>query len=387
MPKPLFKLFTATALLALLLVPALAQGIAPDGAAKMLPDRVGDFRAQGPPSRPSKGGVFERAAPEDFDAVSEAVRSYASARGKSFEVRLVKTLTDSGAYSLLTEWAGPQSRKLDGVGTDGRLARGSVAFFKGPAFVTVSGAGGKADEEAALTDFARLLAGTLDGGEEVLPVLVQHLPGWPQVQERADFAVSLPALQAAAGQRPVLDAVSFEGGAEAATATYDASRLIIVEFTTPQYAAEADTRVTERIAQLRGEGRPVPSLYRRVGNYSVFVFDAPDEAAAANLVEGVKYEKDVRWLGDNPRLYERAIRDYSATMGGVILGTLKVTGLAILACLSVGGLFGGAVFLYRRAKSAGGEAYSDAGGMMRLNIEDVNAPRPAAGMLRGGGEE
>ncbi|HVF58131.1 MAG TPA: hypothetical protein VM934_18425 [Pyrinomonadaceae bacterium] len=219
------------------------------------------------------------------------------------------------------------------------------------------------------------------GGSAEVPVLVQHLPDWEKVQRQAVYAASLPALQSAAGHRPVLDAVSFEGGAEAATAPYGAARVVVVEFTTPQHAGDADARITERITQLRGEGKPVPSSYRRVGNYSVFVFDAADAASAEALMSGVKYEKDVRWLGPNPHAEEIAVKAYTQTMGGVILTTLKTTGAAILLCLGVGGLFGGAVFMYRRAQATSREAYSDAGGMLRLNLEDVNAPNTSAKLL------
>jgi hypothetical protein len=130
----------------------------------------------------------------------------------------------------------------------------------------------------------------------------------------------------------------------------------------------------------------VPSLYSRVGNYSVFVFDAPDFAAAEKLASQVKYEKDVRWLGRNPHAEEIATRAYTSTMGGVILTTLITTGLAILLCLGVGGAIGGVIFLHRRAQRDAQEVYTDAGGMVRLNIEDLNTP-PATSNLLGRGQE
>jgi hypothetical protein len=215
-----------------------------------------------------------------------------------------------------------------------------------------------------------------------LSVLVTHLPDWEKkVNEGVGYAVSLPALQQAAGNRPALDAVSFDGGAEAVTANYDSGRLVIVEFTTPQDAADNDARIGERIAQLRAAGQPAPSAYKRVGNYSVFVFDAPEQAAADKLLSQVKYEKDVRWLGRNPHAEEIATRAYTSTMGSVIITTLITTGLAILLCLGVGGAIGGAVFLYRRAQHTAQEIYSDAGGMLRLDLEDLNAPRPTTKLI------
>jgi len=215
-----------------------------------------------------------------------------------------------------------------------------------------------------------------------VPVLVMHLPDWEKkVGEGAAYASNLPALQQAAGSRPALDAVSFDGGTEAVTANYEGGRLVIVEFTTPQYAADNDARIQERIAQLRAAGQPVPSAYKRVGNYSVFVFDAPDAASADKLLSQVKYEKDVRWLGRNPHAEEIATRAYTSTMGSVIITTLITTGLAILLCLGVGGAIGGAVFLYRRAQHTAQEIYSDAGGMLRLDLEDLNARRPTTKLI------
>ena len=215
-----------------------------------------------------------------------------------------------------------------------------------------------------------------------VPVLVMHLPDWEKkVGEGVGSAVSLPELQQAAGNRPALDAVSFEGGAEAVTAQYEGGRLVIVEFTTPQYAADNDARIGERIAQLRATGQPAPSAYKRVGNYSVFVFDAPDAASAEKLASAVKYEKDVRWLGRNPHAEEIATKAYTSTMGSVIITTLITTGLAILLCLGVGGAIGGAVFLYRRAQHTAQEIYSDAGGMLRLDLEDLNSPRPTTKLV------
>jgi hypothetical protein len=219
-----------------------------------------------------------------------------------------------------------------------------------------------------------------------LPVLVMHLPDWEKkVGEGYVYARSLPELQEAAGSQPALDAFDFDEGTEAVTANYGAGRLVIVEFPTPQHSVDADARINGRIAQLKAAGQPAPSFYKRVGNYSVFVFGA-DADAAEELASQVKYEKDVRWLGRNPREEEIATRAYTSTMGGVIIGALKTTGLAIMLCLGVGGAIGGLVFLHRRSQQAAQEVYTDAGGMVRLNIEDLNTP-PAASNLLGRGQD
>ena len=75
-----------------------------------------------------------------------------------------------------------------------------------------------------------------------------------------------------------------------------------------------------------------------------------------------------------------------STMSGVIITTLTTTGLAILLCLGIGGAIGGFVFLRRRARTDEQQVYTDAGGMLRLNLEDMNTTPGAAGLLRQGEE-
>ena len=354
--------------------------------AKVFPQQVDDFRLQG--YRP-QSSLTKEIKPEDFGVARTAEATYLSASGEKFLVEIAKSQTDSGAYALLTavmqpgqEAAPAQTAKLDGVGTAAFVSPERLAFFKGATFVSIKG-----QEEAERRALAQSLSETLDNGTGEIPVLVKHLPDWETAQERASYVLSLPALQKAVGNQPVLEAISFEGGAEAVTATYSPTmRLVIVEHSTPQFAAETDTRIKQQIQQLGSHGQPVPSAYRRVGNYSVFVFDAPHEEAAVQLVKGVKYEKDVRWLGQNPHVLERAVKAYTSMTAGVIVATLKATGVAILLCLGIGSMIGAAFFLRRRKQAAIADNYSDAGGMVRLNIDDLTAQNNPARLLgRGDG--
>jgi hypothetical protein len=383
----LLRLPLAFALLALPLASARAQG--GKGAAELLPAAVGEFRAAGAPDLMSP--AVEPLKLEDFSISSHASREYVAPGGRRFDVFLVETDSAAAAYSFLTfKWEGKATPyrfdNFEGLGFAGVSGGGLVKFINGTSVVYVQSESPQTNNLEALLPFARLVAQALGGAPGEHPVLVLHLPEWEKkvvenVGHGVGYALTLPALQKAAGDRPVLDALSFEGGAEAVTTTYGDARLVVVEFTTPQHAFDADAAVNQRINELKASGQPAPALYRREGNYSVFVFDAPDATAAEQLAAGVKYEKDVRWLGRNPHAYERAARQYTTKMGGVILTTLITTGLAILLCLGVGGLIGGAVFLHRRSRTDEQQVYTDAGGMQRLNLEDLNTP-PAVNLLR-----
>jgi hypothetical protein len=115
----------------------------------------------------------------------------------------------------------------------------------------------------------------------------------------------------------------------------------------------------------------------------VFVFSAPDEKTANALIDQVKYEQVVQWLGDDPHLYERVQRYVLQKTGGVVIAVLESSGLSVLLCLGAGGLFGALLFRRRRrARQRQGEAYSDAGGMVRLNLDEVTEAE-AARLLQG----
>jgi hypothetical protein len=60
-------------------------------------------------------------------------------------------------------------------------------------------------------------------------------------------------------------------------------------------------------------------------------------------------------------------------MLGTFVSVVKASGLAAVLCFGVGGIFGVLLFTKRRAQHAAQRAFSDAGGMMRLNIDELSA--------------
>ena len=60
---------------------------------------------------------------------------------------------------------------------------------------------------------------------------------------------------------------------------------------------------------------------------------------------------------------------------------MKGSGLALVSCLALGGLFGGLLFIRRRAQQRTVEAFSDAGGMLRLNLDQMTPETDPAKLL------
>jgi hypothetical protein len=350
-------------------------------ATKLLTDRIGDFEAHSSANAVNLTPPGELL-PAAFDITARAGRDYFAKDGKRFIVYIATTRSESGAYSLLTYLLKGADQaheaKLVPVGTAGAVMGNTIYFFRGPALVLIS-----ITDPAGLSEgleLAQTLASSLDKGEADIPVLVHHLPNWQTV--RPTYAVSLETLQALVPNQPILKEINFEGGTEAVVANYGQSQLLIVEFTTPQFSVENDQRIWTKISELKSLGQPGPIAYRRVGNYSVFVFNAPDEKTANALVDQVRYEQVVQWLGEDPHMAERLTRYFRQTSAGVLLAVLKSSGLSLLICFGAGTLFGALLFRRRRAQQAA--LYSDAGGATRLNLDELTGANKSQRLLERG---
>ena len=198
-----------------------------------------------------------------------------------------------------------------------------------------------------------------------IPVLLKHLPEWERVRPQAVFVTSPDALKKAAGERQLLDLIDFASGTEAVTAPYPAGRLVIVEFTTPQASVEAD-----KLIQQAAEGTS-NVVYRRIGNYNAFVFDASDPAAANALLDEIKYEKQVQWLFGEPRRPTKAERDFTTGAASLFLSTFLAILIGIAGAMCLGAVVGLLYFRYREKERAGMPSFSDAGGMVRLNLDGL----------------
>lgn len=204
--------------------------------------------------------------------------------------------------------------------------------------------------------------------DDGLPVLLKHLPDWENVRNRAIYVSNVNDLRHALGDREIFSSIDFVAGTEAVTAQYPQGKLLIVEFTTPQVSVETDNLVNQSLAQ---SGQNSPFIYRRIGNYNAFVFDASDAASANALLDQVKYEKAIQWLGTNPFILRRAERAFINDTSSLFISTLLIIasgiGLAIITGLIIGVFF----FYLREQKRSTMEAFSDAGGMTRLNLDDL----------------
>lgn len=197
-----------------------------------------------------------------------------------------------------------------------------------------------------------------------IPVLVKHLPDWESKRDSTAFVTNAPDLKKAVGERPIADLIEFTPGTEAVTAQYDAGRLLIVEFASPQISTETDEKINAAIAA-NDDGK---TFNKRIGNYNVMVFDATGSWAANSLIDQVKYEKQVTWLGKNPFAIS-AERAFVITTSDIFLSTLLVIVGGLVSSILIGVIVGYIFFQLRERKRATMTTYTDAGGMTRLNLD------------------
>jgi len=310
---------------------------------------------------------------------------YIGKKGARVSVKRYHFQQETQAYELLSLVAakvrGSDSGAeiVKGIGTAGFATDNEIGFVKGVNFVSLKTQNAK---PADLNELAHAWSEALDKGEGDIPPLIKHLPDPGQAQKNAVYLNSFTDLRRLPFQHAVFDAVQSGGNADAVLATYGPTKVLILEFNTPQLATENDKRFIARIQELWKLGQPAPTAYRRVGNYSVFVFDAPDEQTAKQLIDQVKYEQVVQWLGENPNILKEAEKRYVNTTLGVLVTVLKASGWAFVMCLGLGGLIGGLLFSYRRSQQKAVTAYSDAGGMLRLNLDELSPQTDPGKLLR-----
>lgn len=204
--------------------------------------------------------------------------------------------------------------------------------------------------------------------EDGIPVLIKHLPEWENVRNSAFLTHNVEGLRKSLGERPIYDLIDFAGGTEAVTAPYAQGKLLLIEYSNPQSSTEMDAKTQQRL----GEISQTPQIfYRRIGNYNAFVFDAADESAANVLLDQIKYEKQVQWLGENPYLAQRAERAVVQTLSSLFVSTVFIIvlgiGISILTGIAVGFIY----FRIGEKRRSRIKAFSDAGGMTRLNLDEL----------------
>ena len=199
-----------------------------------------------------------------------------------------------------------------------------------------------------------------------VPVLLKHLPDWETVKGQAKITNNIDEVRREFGNAAILSGVDLDGGAEAAYASYGDSRLLLIEYPTPQGSVAADTAIQSAIGGSAGV------VYKRIGNYNAIVFGASDPVAAEALLGKIEYGKSVQWLGEDPFYLDRFGRYVALTGRDVAISTILFILGIFATAIMIGVGVGYAFFRVRENERAHRTAFSDAGGLTRLNLDELS---------------
>lgn len=350
----------------------------------LLPDSLAGLRATTDLKQVGRDNLSELVADKatfyrEYLVTSAVSREYGRVRIDVFE-----TQHQLAAFGLFTFNIGADKKNPveEDVGSGGLRFDGELVFFKGRFFVRISDAAhnstrggqpnGKHDYEAV----ARALA------DEMMPAntavaragLLDSLPATSMVARSQRYFLGPESLNTYVEHgREMFD---FAGDSEAAVAEYTqitqpqagtaVLKLAIVEYHTPQFATDAMMRATGYLSSLP-ETEQQQIIVKRVGNYIVEAVNVRDREFAESLINSVQYPYTVKWLR-NP-LWPTNDPFQAQKAAEMLVSTFGLLGLILMTVLVVGTVFGTTVFLKRRKRQQ--EVFSDAGGMLRLDIDQI----------------
>lgn len=373
----------------------------------LLPDNLSGVKAT-TDTRPFSGdNIAELVADKapiyhEYLVTSAVTRDYAGVRVDVFETR--NQFAALGLFTFNSGATGPKPIDIE-LGSGGARLGGELIFWKGNFFVRVrdvdqkpgrgrpvvpeviaravadeiAGAGAAATRPPLLDSLpenvngARLLPKTERYflGPESLNAFVEHAGEMFQFVGDTEAVIGEYAkaenvnigasLRRASDQIPVSDG---SAGHSAVVPGAQPLKLVIVECHTPEFASDELARITSYVSSLP-EIEQQQIVFKRTGNYIVAAVNVQDREFGEGLINSVQYRYTVKWLR-NP-LWPTNDPFRSQKAAEMLLSTFGLLGLILMTVLLMGTVFGTTIFLRRRKQQR--EIFSDAGGMLRLDIE------------------
>jgi hypothetical protein len=325
----------------------------------------------------------------EYGVDAAAARDYGE-----YRVQVFQTPTPIQAFGLFT-YNSPQPvdfrRVKESPVATARTPDGEI-LWKGNFFVRIKAARTRPASFRTADQVSSEIAGLIGiAAPGQLPSLPDSLPNNSSGGEKVRYFLGTRSLGSFVDH--AAEMFGFEGRAEAALAPYEQAsnnpgakpvNLLIVEYNTPQFAHDALVRAIG-FANALPEDEQKRIIIRREGNYIVEATGVANSIeshdVARRLVDSVKYPYTVKWLKDpHSRSYDRFAGQKAAQ---IILSSFGIVGVLLLAAFVGGAILGTTAFIRRRRRQI--EVFSDAGGMLCLDIDRLCTGTPARMELASGG--
>jgi hypothetical protein len=253
---------------------------------------------------------------------------------RTMRVKAIRFKDASGAYGAFTFYKTPEMQ-TEKIGDQAASANQRVLFYRGNVLVQVV-----LDRVTPMSAAElRELAGNIPlatGSARNLPSLPLYLPRPGYVPNTAKYVVG-PLGLANIGAPISSDEVEFERGAEVAQGQYNSGRgtatLTLISYPTPQIAGERLRAMDAAHAQ--PQVGSTLFLTKRSGPLLAIVSGAISLREAKSLLASVNYDAEVTWnerTGLSPR------DNLGTLLGGIVLLTAIIIGMALVAGIAFGGI-------------------------------------------------
>jgi len=347
-------------------------------ASEFLPEQLAGSKSSGPVKQYGSENLSELVAEraegyKEYSILSIASRQYGPVRVDVFQTE--HPFSAYGLFSYSTTGAPVGKEQRVAIGADGAYTPGALVFWKHNYFVSISdgrpqAAGQQNDARARL---ALALAASIAASNprpDALPPLLNSLPGEFKIARSERYFLGPESLGSSLPYAKEM--FEFDGDAEAVIAEYEPApgaapvKLAIVEYHTPQFATEALARVKGLVESLP-EDQQDRIVVKREGNYVIQAQNFDSREFADRLVGQVEYPYTVKWLRDPLRITNDPFHIQKAAQ--MLVSTFTIIGLMLGTVLVGGAIFGTTIFFKRRKRQQ--EIFSDAGGMLRLDLDPV----------------
>ena len=375
---PIVCLLTAQAAVGLVFAQntvLLAPGQSKRTAADILPDKLANATAASivkPQKESDLASADKRTAglAMEYGLVSAASRIYKSGKLRT-TVTIFQLDTPSHAYGLFSGW-GDGLQLIGDYPPQGKTIPSGLFFWQSRYLVQI------VDDAATTTvesfdsrkQIASAVSERIGGVVTDVPGVISHLPQNGLIANSERYIVGATAFTRFV-HYPDPSQIDFTGGTEVATGEYNINgeqgQLVIVEFQTPQLATVGLERMQKSLDSLPPDQRN-KVLLKREGNYAVETIGFTNRTVAESLAGNVKYTYTVKWITKPPRA-PIDMSSYQKDALRLLIGIFLAIGLAAVIAVGGGVFFGRLLFMRRRAQLQ--NVFSDAGGMVRLNLDEM----------------